>query len=199
MVIVMDLLKYEYPLYARDYSGVVSARARKLLAAEFKELSDVFTALYKEFDIRYFDARLPYYAVRVMHNVPIPNPMTPSYNPCAIDHGKQELVLDYDGMPEFMITQLVDRMAHIHTEPTHGPLWRKEMDRLMRVGAPTMEQTQRLEAVGWKPCLRLLPGDDLATVLSGGGNRDVGPPVCAGDGWGCRLSKGGCYGRMERE
>ena len=150
--LLLDRLHYDYPdIWYEQCEGTIGGFASLMLASEFREVSGIFTALYAEFNARYFDACLPTYRVRVMRNIPLPYDPDHSFNPCSIDHRRQEIDLTYDGWPHFIVSRLVHLMAHIHAGPTHGTDWQLEVDRLFRIGAPTDEEIERLEAAGWRP------------------------------------------------
>ena len=140
----------QYPLMFEDCGRrYIENKADAFLSSEFKELSALFCVFYEEFNGRYFDGSLPRYWVRVMHNIPIPEPPDPSLS-YQVRVGRQEIAIEYNGWPEDMLASLVRFMGYVRTGVARDAAFESELRRLQRIGAPTPDVVGRLRECGWK-------------------------------------------------
>jgi hypothetical protein len=150
--VVIRTLIDEHPQIRADYdTWSVGARVHSFLGSEFTALSDLFTAFYEEFNLRFFGSRLPDYRVKVMHDIPVPQQPYTAETICKAEIRPDALLIQYNCWPEDMISRLVHLMAHIQTDCSHGPLWQEELSRLSGAGAPTDAEVKRLKTARWTP------------------------------------------------
>ena len=118
------------------------------MSVEFVELSAVFSVLYEEFNIRFFEGSLPPYRVKVMHNIPVPRSRDTSPESAQVSMERQEIAILYNGWPNHMLGRLVGFMAYIRIGGEPAAL-EHELDRLRGAGAPTSDEVDRLAKAGW--------------------------------------------------
>ena len=86
----------QYPVLLDDYGRRhIESKADAFLSSEFAELSALFCVFYAEFNCRYFQGSLPRYWVKVMHNIPIPEPPDPSLA-YQVSVGRREIAIEYN-------------------------------------------------------------------------------------------------------
>lgn len=140
----------QYPVLFEDYGRRhIESKADAFLSSEFVELSALFSVFYEEFNVRYFEGSLPRYWVRVMHNVPIPEPPDPSLS-YHVSVGRREIAIEYNGWPHYMLAYLLKFMASIRTGVARDAVIETELRRLQKIGAPTQDEVHRLQESGWK-------------------------------------------------
>ncbi len=131
----------EYPVLFNSYGRrYIKNKAKGFLSVEFVELSEILSVLYEEFNGRFFEGSLPRYRVKVMHNIPVPTSRDTSVESTHVSIERQEIAIQYDGWPNHMLRQLVRFMAYIRIGDEPAALER-ELDRLRRVGAPTLDDS----------------------------------------------------------
>jgi hypothetical protein len=150
--LVIEYLYKYHPEALSDCPAAVAARVHALLSSEFNELSQLFSGLYQEFNIKYFGGALPVYRVRVMHSIPPPLPPYADGQICQWHIGQQELSIEYDGWPEEMIARLVHLMTHIQIRCSHDTSFEGALSKAHELGAPLDRDAARLRRVraAWK-------------------------------------------------
>jgi hypothetical protein len=74
-----------------------------------------------------------------MHNIPVPRSRDTSVESAQVSIERQEIAIQYNGWPNHMLGLLVRFMAYIRIGGEPAAL-EHELDRLRRVGAPTLDE-----------------------------------------------------------
>jgi len=97
---------------------------------EWSDLQRKFQSLFQEFNLKYFDGRLPHYHVKVVSDI------TRAGEQGQINR-KRRLIRLTPG--DCMEATLVHEMAHAASNVHHAAKWQGEMKRLLVAGAPVCE------------------------------------------------------------
>jgi len=135
----LEMIAQDGPEIVSQFSAqCIKEMAALILSAEIPKLSECFARMYREFNVRYFAARLPEYTVRVVFDVH-KSAHEPVYDGSVssglIRYQERCIYLRYT--KSFPIEAiLIHEMAHAATQGDHGEEWLTEMRRLKAAGAP---------------------------------------------------------------
>jgi hypothetical protein len=117
----------------------VDQMVRLILRSEIPKLSAAFADMYREFNQRYFEARLPEYSVHVVFDLDEFANEPPIYDGSTSDglirFEERCIYVRYMGWRS-MEEILIHEMAHAATTGDHDQQWLTEMGRLKEAGAP---------------------------------------------------------------
>jgi hypothetical protein len=136
--VIVTLVRIHHPTLLKNRVELrLRRRISDLLKAEFTVLSPLFSYIYSDLNVRYFDHGLPDYSVKVMHNIVCSNESARMVPPEEIDYTRKCLRIRYNGCLDEMVSWLLRLMAHLKTGPVRSAAWTREMQRLFEAGAPT--------------------------------------------------------------